>query len=49
VLGEDPRVGAHLSGPTLGRLFEPMSYLGAAQTYIDRLIGSLRTSAAKRP
>lgn len=49
VLGEDPRVVAHLSGPTLGRLFEPMSYLGVAQTYIDRLIGSLRTTTAKRP
>jgi 3-carboxy-cis,cis-muconate cycloisomerase len=49
VLGDDPRVAAHLSGPTLGRLFEPMSYLGAAQTYIDRLIGSLRTTTVKRP
>ena len=49
VLGEDARVTAHLSGPTLGRLFEPMSYQGAAQTFIDRLVGSLKAGANKRP
>ena len=49
VLGEDERVTAHLAGPVLGRLFEPMSYQGAAQTFIDRLVGSLKTSAGKRP
>ncbi len=49
VLGDDTRVTAHLSGPTLGRLFEPMSYQGAAQTFIDRLIGSLRSASPKRP
>jgi 3-carboxy-cis,cis-muconate cycloisomerase len=49
VLGEDARVTAHLSGPTLGRLFEPMSYQGTAQTFIDRLVGSLKTGASKRP
>jgi 3-carboxy-cis,cis-muconate cycloisomerase len=48
VLGEDPRVTAHLSGPVLGRLFEPMSYQGAAQTFIDRLVGSLKAGASKR-
>ena len=47
VLGDDARVSAHLSGPTLGRLFDPMSYQGAAQTFIDRLIGSLK-SGGKR-
>jgi len=47
VLGDDARVSAHLSGPTLGRLFDPMSYQGAAQTFIDRLIGSLK-SGSKR-
>jgi 3-carboxy-cis,cis-muconate cycloisomerase len=49
VLGEDPRVIAHLSGPVLGRLFEPMSYQGSAQTFIDRLVGSLRAGTGKRP
>ena len=49
VLGEDPRVTTHLPGPVLGRLFEPMSYQGAAQTFIDRLVGSLRAGTSKRP
>ena len=49
VLGEDARVSAHLSGPTLARLFEPMSYQGVAQTFIDRLIGSLKIGSGKRP
>ena len=48
VLGDDARVSAHLSGPTLGRLFDPMSYQGTAQTFIDRLIGSLRSGTGKR-
>jgi len=48
VLGDDARVSAHLSGPTLGRLFDPMSYQGAAQTFIDRLIGSLKSGTGKR-
>jgi len=48
VLGEDPRVTAHLPGPTLGRLFEPMSHQGAAQTFIDRLVSSLKVGAGKR-
>ena len=47
-LADDPRVTAHLTGPVLGRLFEPMSYQGAAQTFIDRLVGTLKTSN-KRP
>jgi 3-carboxy-cis,cis-muconate cycloisomerase len=49
VLGDDARVTAHLSAPTLARLFEPMSYQGAAQTFIDRLIGSLKIGSGKRP
>jgi 3-carboxy-cis,cis-muconate cycloisomerase len=49
VLSEDERVTAHLSGPVLGRLFEPMSYQGTAQTFVDRLVGSVRTSGGKRP
>lgn len=49
VLSDDARVSAHLSGPALGRLFEPMSYQGAAQTFIDRLIGSLKLGPGKRP
>jgi len=48
VLGEDPRVTAHLPGPMLGRLFEPMSHQGAAQTFIDRLVSSLKVGGGKR-
>jgi len=49
VLSDDQRVTAHLSGPMLGRLFEPMSYQGSAQTFIDRLVGSVKAGAGKRP
>jgi 3-carboxy-cis,cis-muconate cycloisomerase len=48
VLSEDARVTEHLSGPVLGRLFEPMSHQGAAQTFIDRLVGTLKAGASKR-
>ena len=48
VLNEDPRVTEHLPGPVLTRMLEPMSYQGAAQTFIDRLVGQLRTSSGKR-
>jgi 3-carboxy-cis,cis-muconate cycloisomerase len=48
VLDQDPRVIAQLSGPVLGRLFEPMSYQGAAQTFVDRLVGTLKAGANKR-
>jgi 3-carboxy-cis,cis-muconate cycloisomerase len=44
VLSEDPRVTQHLPGPVLGRLFEPMSYQGTAQTFVDRLVGTLKTN-----
>ena len=37
------RVIAHLNIIEIGRLFEPMSYQGAAQTFIDRLIASIPT------
>src|SRR5579883_522687 len=49
VLSEDERVTAHLSAPVLSRLFEPMSHQGAAQTFIDRLVGPLRAAPTKRP
>jgi 3-carboxy-cis,cis-muconate cycloisomerase len=48
VLADDARVSAHLVGPMLGRVFEPMSHQGAAQTFIDRLVGTLKSSASKR-
>ena len=48
VLADDPRVTAQITGPMLGRLFEPMAYQGTAQTFIDRLVGTLKTGN-KRP
>jgi 3-carboxy-cis,cis-muconate cycloisomerase len=44
VLVDDPRVTTHLPGPVLGRLFEPMSHQGAAQTFVDRLVGTLKAN-----
>jgi 3-carboxy-cis,cis-muconate cycloisomerase len=49
VLNEDERVTAQLSIPVIARLFEPMSHQGAAQTFIDRLVGPLRAAPTKRP
>jgi 3-carboxy-cis,cis-muconate cycloisomerase len=46
VVSEDDRVRQHLSASELARLFEPTSYQGVAQTFIDRIIGSLQ--AARR-
>ena len=49
ILAEDPRVTAQMTHGELARLFELMGYQGVAQTYIDRLIGSLGSRAPKRP
>ena len=49
VLGEDERVKPHLSIGELARLFEPMNYQGSAQTFIDRIVGSLQLRPGKRP
>ena len=49
ILAEDPRVTAHMTPGELARLFELMGYQGVAQTYIDRLIGSLGSRTPKRP
>jgi 3-carboxy-cis,cis-muconate cycloisomerase len=48
VLGEDERVKLNLSIGELARLFEPAGYQGAAQTLIDRIIGSLQGRSARR-
>jgi hypothetical protein len=37
VLAEDPRVTEHLSRGELARVFDLMSYQGAAQIFIDRI------------
>ncbi|HUN99157.1 MAG TPA: 3-carboxy-cis,cis-muconate cycloisomerase [Bradyrhizobium sp.] len=43
VLAEDQKVAAHLDRDRLAELFEPMSYQGASQALIDRLLTSLDT------
>jgi len=48
VLAEDERVTAHMTPGDLARLFELMGYQGVAQTFIDRLIGSLQARGPKR-
>ena len=40
VLGEDPSVTAHLAAGDLQRLFDPLSYQGVAQIFIDRMMAS---------
>jgi hypothetical protein len=37
-----------LSVGELAKLFEPMSYQGSAQTFVDRIIGSLQNRTGKR-
>jgi hypothetical protein len=46
VLSEDERV--KLSVGELARLFDPAGYQGAAQTLIDRIIGSLQGRIVRR-
>jgi 3-carboxy-cis,cis-muconate cycloisomerase len=48
ILAADPRVTAQLSATELVRLFEPMSYQGMAQVFIERLVAPLQTRGAKR-
>jgi 3-carboxy-cis,cis-muconate cycloisomerase len=48
VLGEDDQVKRNLSVGELAKLFEPMGYQGVAQTFIDRIVGSLHGRTGKR-
>ena len=48
VLAEDDQVKLSLSLGDLAKLFEPMGYQGAAQTFIDRIVGSLHARPGKR-
>src|SRR5712691_11756140 len=49
VLAADERVKPHLNVGELAKLFEPMGYQGSAQTFIDRMVGSLQLRTSKRP
>jgi 3-carboxy-cis,cis-muconate cycloisomerase len=48
VLAENNQVSLSLSPGELAKLFEPMAYQGAAQTLIDRIVGSLQLRPGKR-
>jgi 3-carboxy-cis,cis-muconate cycloisomerase len=48
VLAEDERVTAQLGASEIAKLFEPMAYQGAAQTFIDRLVASMKGRGSKR-
>jgi 3-carboxy-cis,cis-muconate cycloisomerase len=48
LLAHDERVRPHLSVGELAKLFEPMAYQGAAQTFIDRIVGALHGRPGKR-
>jgi 3-carboxy-cis,cis-muconate cycloisomerase len=48
VLGEDDRVKLSLSVGEIAKLFEPTVHQGAAQSMIDRIIGSLQARGGKR-
>jgi 3-carboxy-cis,cis-muconate cycloisomerase len=48
VMAADERVSAQLSAGDLVRLFEPMSYQGTAQVFIERQVAPLQTRNAKR-
>jgi 3-carboxy-cis,cis-muconate cycloisomerase len=48
VMSEEPRIAAQLSASDLAKLFEPMAYQGAAQTFIDRLVASTKSRGNHR-
>jgi hypothetical protein len=37
VLRDDPTLGPHLPDTVLDRLMDPMSYLGSARAFVDRV------------
>jgi 3-carboxy-cis,cis-muconate cycloisomerase len=43
VLSEDARVTAHLTHKEIERLFDPLTYQGVAQAFIDRQIAAMKT------
>jgi 3-carboxy-cis,cis-muconate cycloisomerase len=48
VLGDEPLIRQHLGTGELAKLFEPLSYQGMAQNFIDRIVGSLQTRATPK-
>jgi 3-carboxy-cis,cis-muconate cycloisomerase len=48
VVAENDRVRQQLTPGELAKLFDPVAYQGAAQTFIDRIVGSLQARDVKR-
>ncbi len=42
VLAEEPRITQHLSAADLDRLFDPLNYVGAASSFVDRVLARSR-------
>jgi len=49
LLAADPRVTEQLSSLEIEKLFNPLTYQGSAQIFIDRLVVATQTRAVRRP
>lgn len=47
-LSGDPKIAGLLSAAELDRLFDPGKYLGAAEEYVQRVVGASRTTLSER-
>jgi 3-carboxy-cis,cis-muconate cycloisomerase len=48
IIGEDERVTLLMNPGEIARLFEPLSYQGVAQTFIERLVASAQSRVPRR-
>jgi 3-carboxy-cis,cis-muconate cycloisomerase len=48
ILGEDERVTLLMNPGEVARLFEPLSYQGVSQTFIERLVASAQSRVPRR-
>jgi 3-carboxy-cis,cis-muconate cycloisomerase len=48
IIGEDERVTLLMNPGEVARLFEPLSYQGVAQTFIERLVASAQSRVPRR-
>ena len=48
ILGEDERVSLLMNPGEIARLFEPLSYQGVAQTFIERLVAAAQSRVPRR-
>ena len=48
ILNEDERVTLLMTPGEIAKLFEPLSYQGVAQTFIERLVASAQSRVPRR-